>query len=128
MAYETGTSFGKIQVTSLNFEAALSVSGNSSNQTLLASKIKPPIEPSREAEILAFFVLLLILSVVAIIICAQVSVLIGVIFGCFSVLGLVGFYIWQSKQMNQKIEQYQAAFSKWLKSWVCLRCGASWKV
>jgi len=129
MAYQTGTSVNGVQVTSFNSETGVSVSGgNASNQTLLASNVQPPIEPNQSIEFLAFFVLLLVFSLVALVIAIQISILIGVFSGCFTVLGLVGFYIWRSKEMNRKTEQYQLALNKWLKSWVCLRCGASWKV
>lgn len=135
MAYKTGTSFGKVQTTSYNHELGLSVgSANTSHQTVLASNINPPTKP-QENEI--YFVILALVGspwLIAMFITANNNddKIYGFLFGGFcnfltAIYILFSYKRW-SKEINKKRVEYKSTLANWLRSWVCLRCGANWKI
>ena len=132
MAYQTGTSKGRVQTTSYNGELGVSIgSANVSSQTVLASKIQPPIEPKHDT-FLGGIIIVGVTWLFAIYIAANGSKMLGFIFGCLctflEIVFILAFYKRWARQASKAQDEYKSVIAIWLRSWICLRCGANWKV
>lgn len=162
MAYQTGTSMGRVQNTSYNYELGVSVSyANASNQTILANQLKPPIAPSDINNVISNSSIKIYYAFAAFLIGGFFFLIIGGTFNRFFpsedpitgnisysrtlaglaifILAMVGSSIlafWafrkvpykQSDEYKQAQRNYQKQIEHWTRSWICLRCGADWKV
>src|SRR5215213_4412547 len=135
MVYKTGTSFGKIQTVSYNHELGLSTgSANTSSQTILASNINPPIKPQENTIFVVIFTLIVAPWLIAIYISTNNSAdrMYGFLFGCICTflvtLFILIFYKRWSKEISKQRNEYKSAIANWLRTWICLRCGTTWKI
>jgi phage FluMu protein Com len=144
MAYQIGTSIGTGNVATYNEELGVSVSSvSTSNQTILASQVKPPIEPNFTG---ALITVLLFVGVVFLggsyiagigvpyccsFFLSEMSLILLQLFVVIltfviSALILIFFFKSDSKTSKQIKDEYEININNWLKSWICLRCGTDW--
>jgi hypothetical protein len=130
MAYQTGTSAGKLRIATYNAEIGIGVgSGNISNQTLLAGSLKPPIAPNSSASlaislivgIVSPFFLRPFLSEKWIILSSLLFISVPIFSGYLTFKLL-------TKDNAEKLKHFQSVLSCWSKSWICLKCGISWEL
>lgn len=122
MAYQAGTSFGKIKTASYTFNVGATVTGGKiSNQTILASKLNPPSQSFQGGLLSLFFFVFVGFIVYAIF--SPILYILGIVlgFGAFVFCVCCVCYLINTSQKPNQVE-----ISQWGKSWICLRCGANW--
>ena len=127
MAYQAGTSFGNIKAASYTFNVGATVTGGTvSNQTILANNLKPPTAPSSNngciTTLLSCIIVIIVVNIFSAI-SSNLAALLGLV-----TLGFCIYYFNKSFSASEKVRgyEYQKAMAKWSRSWICLRCGASW--
>ena len=128
MAYQTGTSSGRINTLSYNADVGfIGTGGTVTNRTMLASQVSPPVASDETVEILVGFVLSIILLTITSIFLFSVIGVLGFPLGFVIIGGLVFGLYKLTKPTRQKNKlNYEQNIAKWSRSWICLRCGASW--
>lgn len=123
MAYQNGTSSGTLSASSvgIGLNGSINVAattGKTSNQTLLASRLMPPIKPVESLGLIfavagaTFAVLFLIFN-----------------FGLAVLLALaasIGMFIFEHFRKKRKLPAYEKAVSQWQRHWLCNQCGNTW--
>lgn len=151
MAYQTGTSSGNLSVATYNPHTGFGVGGGkTSNQTILANQVRPPVAPSNSgcANVLAFCLLFLMVFSISwtlpVIIVGKIASVSapnasGMITGAAAILFIVPAvvvaiyaysYLQKGSAENEKryLADYQNEIARWSKSWICLRCGCVWLI
>jgi hypothetical protein len=99
------------------------------NQSVLASRTRPPVKPSMRLGVMvaAFvltFIVLMILFAFMPAMPGEVKFLLflGLMAGL-----MVGVYVLECKRTQPLMERYGKDFAAWQRSWICLRCGNAWR-
>ncbi len=130
MVHSEGTSSGTFSAGSYTFGGGATLTqGQTSNQSILASKTQPPEKPS-----LKFGALLFVLFgsfIVSMIFVSYISELAGwlkllLVFGIAGAL-TVGAYIFERRRLQPLEVEYEKSFASWKRNWICLRCGNAWR-
>jgi hypothetical protein len=130
MIYTSGTSTGIFTAGSYTMGVGASITkGQTTNQSVLASRARPPLKPTmRFGLMVVAFVLTFIVSMILFEFLPAMSgevkflLFLGVIAGL-----MVGVYVLERKRLQPLTEQYAKDFAAWQRSWICLRCGNTWR-
>lgn len=130
MVYTSGTSTGSFTAGSYTMGVGATVTkGQTTNQSVLASRTRPPLKPTmRFGLMVVAFVLTLIVSMILFAFLpampgeVKFMLFIGIIVGL-----MVGVYLLERKRLEPLAEQYAKDFAAWQRSWICLRCGNTWR-
>ena len=123
MVYETGTSSGTARFLTTDGDSIGFGGGRTSSQTVLAQKVKPPENPATPA---GAFAALFLLPFAAMFFA---SILLPFWVGVIAAVA-VAVAVWFGINIEEKKKKpvYKIQMERWLRSWVCLKCGTMWEL
>ncbi len=128
MAHESGTMTGKVSMFSVGVDAGVIGSrGKTSSQSLLAQRLKPPIEKKYNDKFFMALCVAIIFGVLASVVIGSVFPSVGILSGLLTGTGLAVYLFRKiNKQAAKDDAEYLTARKQWLNSWVCGKCGSCW--
>ena len=130
MVHSEGTSSGTFSAGSYTLGVGATLTkGQTSNQSVLASRTQPPEKPSMQfGAILAVFFGSFIVSMILL---SYISELAGWL-KLLLVIGIaggltVGAYMFERRRLQPLETEYEKSFASWKRNWICLRCGNAWR-
>ena len=130
MVYTEGTTTGTFAAGSYTFGVGATLTkGQTSNQSMLASRTRPPIEPSMSLGLVVVaFILSFIIAIILFSFLPEFSgglkflLFLGVVAGLTALV-----YFLERRRQQPRVEQYAKDIAVWKRSWICLRCGHAWR-
>lgn len=130
MVYTEGTSTGTFAAGSYTLGVGATLTkGQTTNQSILASRTQPPIKPTISLGLIVVaFVFSFIIAMILFSLLPNFSgelkflVFLGVIAGLMALV-----YFLERKRQQPRVEQYEKDIAVWRRSWICLRCGHAWR-
>lgn len=127
MVYAEGTSSGTVTAGSYTIGDGVTLTkGKISSQTELALRVRPPEEP--DFNIFLLFGIVLSSFIITMIIVSYFDGSLKLLLGIgITALSAVGGYLLESRRLQLHKEEYKKNFAAWRRSWICMRCGNTWK-
>ncbi len=130
MVYTEGTSTGTFTAGSYTLGVGATLTkGQTANQSVLASRTRPPEKPDMRLGLL--LVALFVSLIVSMILVSGISGLSGglkfIVFLGVAVGMVAGAYMLERRRLQPLMEQYTIDFATWKRSWICSRCGNTWR-